>query len=65
MTLFEHIVIWAGVAVVLYGVFAGIVALRAIIKHRDGEYRAMYEEHLRRKYRVEDRIEGARRTKKG
>ena len=62
MTLFEHIIIWVGVASVIFGVVAGGIALRAIFTHRDREYRIKYEEFLRQKQRVEDQIKQDRNS---
>jgi hypothetical protein len=62
MSLFQYIIIDIGLAVILYGIVAGVLALRAILTHRDEEYRAKYEEFLLQKRRVEERLKRDRES---
>lgn len=56
MSIFSQVVIWGAVVIAVYGIIAALLALRTLLKRKDESYRAKYEEFLRQKHRVEDRL---------
>jgi hypothetical protein len=52
------LVLIAGIAVVAYGALAAGLTIRAILKRRDRDYRALYAEFLERKKSVQSRMKG-------
>ena len=64
MSTFYEIITSIAILVVIIEVIAVIIASRALVKRKDAQYRMLYVDHLRRKHRVEDRLEGVRESRK-
>ena len=62
MSTFYPVLIGLVAGVIGYGIVAAVVALNALIKHKDLDYKRKYEEHLQQKRRVKDRLEMARES---
>ena len=57
MSVLNEVVISVAAVIVVYEIIAALLALWTILKRRDESYREKYEEFLRQKHRVQDRLE--------
>jgi hypothetical protein len=62
MATFYQVLIILAVVTIGYGVVAAFVGIYALLRHKDEEYKKMYQEHLRQKHRVEDRLRATRES---